>query len=590
MPKFFPKVLAIGLFLLLFFGFFHTITAITQDLGRHLLTGKLIISTREVPKVNLFSYTYPLFPFVNHHWFSEVIFYLLYKISGFDGLLVSAVIIILISFTGIFLYAWKRYSINAITISALFYFPILFERTDIRPEIFSFLLLSLFIIILSSFREKYTGWIFFLIPLELLWVNLHIYFPIGIAVLGIFLLDAIISHIVFFFSGKKLLLNHILGDKKNVTLVVVLLSCCFITLFNPNGFSGAIYPFRVFQNYGYSIEENQNIFFLESFYPHETILYFIISVILLFLFLIISFKRTRVVDWLLAIFFTYLGISAIRNFPLFVFGTFLIFCNVISGVEKSGVNILARHYSKKKINIALFILLFIAIILQSKHILSKKDFGFGVVTGASRGADFFLKHHLSGPMFNNFDIGSYVEYRMYPREKVFVDGRPEAYPQKFFQQVYIPMQNDPNIFKMVDDKYHFNTIFFSYTDQTPWAAAFLKQITQNNDWKLVYIDDFVVILVKYNTKNEKIIKQFGMDRNNIHISYTRSMKLQQLINLAYFFNTAGFNSEEELMYQSILQIDEYNCLALRNLTLLYENENNPAAASYIARARTFCPQ
>ncbi|MDO8461153.1 MAG: hypothetical protein Q7S38_01780, partial [bacterium] len=57
-------------FFLLLAGFLHPIQSITQDLGRHLLAGQIIFETQEIPKTNLFSYAYPDFSFINHHWLS----------------------------------------------------------------------------------------------------------------------------------------------------------------------------------------------------------------------------------------------------------------------------------------------------------------------------------------------------------------------------------------------------------------------------------------------------------------------------------------------------------------------------------------
>ena len=128
-----------SIFLFLFFAYFHTISAITQDLGRHLLTGKIILDTHQIPKTNLFSYTYPNFPFLNHHWGSEVIFYLIFKIFGFNGILVLTTLLILSSFLIIFSYAFKRSNIIGLSIVSLLYIRVLLERTDVRPEIFSFL-------------------------------------------------------------------------------------------------------------------------------------------------------------------------------------------------------------------------------------------------------------------------------------------------------------------------------------------------------------------------------------------------------------------------------------------------------------------
>ncbi len=81
-----------GSFLLLFLGFFHPISAYNQDLGRHLLLGKIIWQTKHIPTTNLLSYTYPDFPFLNHHYLSEVMYYLLHQAVGDAGLLLFSII------------------------------------------------------------------------------------------------------------------------------------------------------------------------------------------------------------------------------------------------------------------------------------------------------------------------------------------------------------------------------------------------------------------------------------------------------------------------------------------------------------------
>src|SRR5262250_2121111 len=64
--------------LLAVYGYFlaHSINLTDSDLGRHLKNGELVIQSRLVARTNLFSYTFPDQPFVNHHWGSGVIFYL----------------------------------------------------------------------------------------------------------------------------------------------------------------------------------------------------------------------------------------------------------------------------------------------------------------------------------------------------------------------------------------------------------------------------------------------------------------------------------------------------------------------------------
>ncbi len=539
------------IFFLLFIGFFHPVYSITQDLGRHLITGEIILQTYSVPKTNLFSYTYPNFPFINHHWLSEVLYYSSFQKIGFNGLLFLNTILALLSFGLIFFKINKKSGILSLLFCSLLFLPILFERTDVRPEFFSFLFLSLFIVILYRLREKFTRLIFLLPLIELFWVNMHIYFPIGIVLLMFFIIDGIF---------KKPFNSRYTGIS-----LLVLAGCILATLLNPNGLTGALYPFSVFQNYGYSIEENQNIFFLWSLIHKQSILFFFIAVPILFVNLTLNFKRVLLVDWLISIFFTILAILSIRNFPLFVLATFIPFTKALSNIKLS----LPKH-----LRTVLFIFLLGLAVFEAHGIYTKKGFGLGVEKGAKEAADFFIKGKLKGPIFNNFDIGSYLDYRLYPREKVFVDGRPEAYPASFFKDIYIPMQLDDRKFELEDQKYNFNTIFFSHTDQTPWAEAFLKQVTRNNKWQMVYLDDFTVI--------------YTHDKNIKPVIKTDYSNMQSLIQLAHFFQNKDLGDMEINIYQKILNINPTYCPALYNLALKLQNKNDPSFPIFLNRFQQNC--
>ncbi|MBI4096896.1 MAG: hypothetical protein HY428_00580 [Candidatus Levybacteria bacterium] len=568
--------LLVLVFLLLFVGYFHPITAITQDLGRHLLLGKMIAQTGQIPKTNLFSYTYPDFPFINTHYLSEIIFSALSSAFGFTGLLVVMTLLMLIAYgllvsTG---YRLIRHTV-LIAIASMLNLPILFERTDLRPEIFSFLLTAIFIVVLYRYREKFTALVFLLVPLELLWVNMHIYFIIGILIVGLFVIDVIITH------------RHALSSKYTSILVIVFCATLLVTLINPNGLQGAIYPFHVLQNYGYTIEENQSMFLLESLgFQKLSFPYFKITVFLLFLSLFLTLKRSRRIDWLLAIVFTYLALSAVRNFPLFVFATLIPFMYSFSLLyEKLNKT---RMLANKRFKSLAVILVMGILLLQIKVIVAKKGVGLHEVTGAKNGVTFFEENNLRGPLFNNFDIGGYLIYRLYPKERVFVDGRPEAYPKDFFQNTYIPMQQDEVVFAKQDKKYHFNTIFFSHTDQTPWADAFLKRIVNTPLWRVVYLDDTIVILVKNNKSNASLIERFSQTEKNPAVSHLDKQNRNSLLQLAHFFNTVGWTEPEILTYQDILAIDPRDCQVLYNLSVHYAQQQNLAAEIVAKQYQTHC--
>lgn len=558
---------------IIFLGYFREISAINQDLGRHLLTGQLIWESQSVPTTNLYSYTFPDFPFINHHWLSEVIFYLVHHYFGFLGLLLFTSLLMVLSFGVVLTFVQKKTALIPLLVTSFLYLAVLFERTDLRPEILSYFYLSLFVVILFAFRERFTKWIYLLPLLSLLWVNSHIYFPIGLLLIFLFFLDSLLI------NRKEW------NNRQTITLVGIGIVSGLTTLINPHFLTGALYPLTVFTNYGYTIEENQTLFFLESLgFAKPSFFPFKIAVFLLFSTLLLAFKKTRPIDWLLAVVFSVLAFSAVRNFPLFVFATFI--------PLSFGLTTL-YHLLQKRLSEAPLILYYLPSLLALlacgillTHLIttvSQRTLGPHVPQGASKALTFVEENNITGPIFNNFDIGSYITYRLYPKEKIFIDGRPEAYPEEFIQKTYIPMQEDPQTFANVEEKYHFNSIVFSHTDQTPWAKSFLQAIMQNQSWVPLYLDPMIIILVKDTPHNQSLIKEYGMNSSQLTIQ-NQENSIPSLYQSALFFQAVGLKEQEQELYRKILTLDPRNCPVIAQLALS-ENQQNPLT---IQRFNLYC--
>lgn len=555
---------------LVFIMFFHQIDAIEQDLGRHLLLGKIIVQTMSVPKTNLLSYSNPNFPFINTHWLSQVVFYLVENVTGFFGLLLFTTIVAVAAFLLQLLYV-KKYHAIPLIIASLIYLQILLGRTDVRPEIFSFFFLSIITVVLYNYRKNFTKWIFIIPPIELLWVNTHIYFPIGILVTGLFLLELIITH------------RKEIKSKKTVTLAAVFLVSLFVLVFNPNTIRGAFYPLFVFQNYGMEIAENHNVFDMWNLFGHlSSILYFFIAASFLFLVMLITFRKTKLIDWLLVVTFTIIAASADRNLPLFVFATFIAFAGALNNLYSTISPSLKKHLYVKN---SLLLLVGLFTLWQTIAIITVNPHGYAMPMGASKAVDFLEQNKISGPIFNNFDIGSYLLYRLYPQEKVFVDGRPEAYPVSFFKNIYTPMEQNKNIFQQEDKKYHFNVIFISYTDQTPSNQQFLRDINANPEWRLVYLDPLIVIYIKNSPKNQYITSTSILHTAQITSSDLTKKELNQLL---AFYENIGWTNEIKAVDLKLLTIDPNSCSAISNLGTLLENENDAGYIIYANKYQSIC--
>ncbi len=498
-------VLLTGLLFLLALLVTQKINLVTADLGRHLKNGELIFqgNGREIWQTNFYSFTYPQFPFLNHHWGSGLVFYLIQQVFSFAGLSLFFSLISLATFLIFFRLAWKNARFSLALLAAILALPVVVSRIEIRPEAFSYLLAGIFWWLLSESREKRI--LLWLLPfLELIWVNLHLYFFLGFFLIGVFWLEELIS---LFKKTREL---RDLSYLRSLSLTGGL--CLAASCLNPAGLKGIFYPLQIFNNFGYRLFENQSVWFLDKIVKYPPSLYFKIA----FGALVLSWgypfwkRKVSVANLLLTLGLSYLGWTAVRNFTLFgYFGLSLIATN-LGGIGRGKTRewLALEDWVAASLGVVLLIGLFL---FNSSYWLARLSPGIGLAKGSEQAAKFFLKEDLKGPVFNNYDNGGYLIYFLYP-QKVFVDNRPEAYPKDFFEKTYIPMQEDEEKWQAVEEEYHFNTIFFYRHDLTSWGQNFLIKRIKDPTWAPVYVDDWSIIFLKTNQENQGLIKKYELPK------------------------------------------------------------------------------
>ncbi len=510
----------IFLALLLWLGVFMSekINLTTADLGRHLENGNWIMENhfnllqKNSPiHENFYSYTNPVFPVVNHHWGSGVLFYIVYKLSGFVGLSLFYVILSLATFSIFFQIAKRNSDFTTATLLSLLLIPLIAERTEIRPEIFSYFFAAVFFWVLWKWQrgELAANRLYALPVLMIFWVNLHVYFIVGLFLIGVFWFSET-GQLVFSKLSDEEFLNKMSGVKK---LTVVFFLGMLASLLNPFWVKGLTYPFQIFKNYGYTIVENKSVNFVEN-YGIINSNFFLIKIVLVFMllsFVLLFFsnrKKFSLAHVIIGLFFGILGWAAIRNFTLLGFFALPVLAWNMGGIFLSEGK---EKNPAKENGLAVFhILIFIFAAYSSWQFLfyHSGDRGFGLLNQNNKAAVFFRENDIKGPIFNNYDIGGYLIWNLYPQERVFVDNRPEAYPDSFFSEVYKPMQEKAAIFEKVDKEYNFNAAFFYSHDITPWGVNFQRIIKENPQWAKVFEDDFAVIYVKRNEENKDLINKF----------------------------------------------------------------------------------
>ena len=491
------------LFVFIALTLIHSLGSINQDIGRHLKLGQIIWETKSVPQTNLFSFTEPDYPFINHHWLSEVVFYFLFGIIGLKGLIIFKAAIVAASFWLIYKSADKKVGLWPFLISAPLGILVFLNRSDVRPEIFSYLFLAFFIfaILRAGFFGQYR-WLYVLPFIQILWSNTHIYFVLGPVLLLVFLIDAA------FDKERKVALCKIFW---------IFLATSAATLLNPNFIKGALAPFSILKDYGYTIVENQSIFFLKDYGAMlAAINIFEISLIVLIIGFVVALKngsKKIVFEFLTGLVFSILAVKMIRNTGIYA----LVFTSVtalnLSAIKPAAV------FLKRPVRIIFYLALSAIFALLIINVLNNNirkwmqeqeggKFGLEIPAGATQGVEFVKQNDIGGPVFNNFDVGSFLIWKLYPEQRVFVDGRPEAYSVEFFENIYKPMQEDSRIWKYYSEKYGINYIFFATSDITPWARQFLVNISQDKNWPLVYKDGSVAVFIKRIPANSALIRKF----------------------------------------------------------------------------------
>jgi tetratricopeptide (TPR) repeat protein len=578
-------LILLGLSLLVVIIFAQKIEFSAVDLGRHLENGRLVFQHKDLLFKNFYSYTEPDQSFINHHWLAGVIFYAVYLVGGFNLLSVFNILLALAVFLCFFKLAYKR---------AGFYLPVILsvpvillfsERVEIRPEIFSYLFLAITWLIWESERFSTKRKMLILVPLFIIWANIHIYFFLGLALLGFKLAEKFLWQ-TFDGSDNSLKIKAktaFFKIKKDFLNLLLLVAVCFLT---PNTWRGFFYPFNILKNYGYEIAENKSIFYLQNLMLNYNFNIFKLLLVVLGLSLIATwffYKKPRWFEIFLGIFMAALALFASRNLALFgLVSLVLISYSLKKPLVLLWSRIIPSHYEfpekLKKYSLLLPGLLILGVMFflindyDGHNNFLKGDFGLGLSAGQEDSFQFFKNSGLTGPMFNNYDDGSALIFGLDNKEQVFVDNRPEAYSPKFFTGTYLPMQNDATQWQNVLAQYNFKTVYFSYTDQTPWGQTFLKRILADSDWQLVYFDRQYVILARKSVTDPVILNKYTIDdwafRNRLR-DLTKTSSVREQFYLASLAQSYGMSDLAEEIYRQILLSNSKNQKAIFSFAYLY---------------------
>src|SRR5215217_1576600 len=208
------------------------------DFWWHLKTGEYIVRNFSIPRIDFYSFTVSGKPWVAHEWLSEVIFYLVYSRAGFNTLIFIFTVLTVLAFWIVFRRTNAHPFVKgfAVLLSVWSILPTM----GVRPRTFTLLFAGIYLALLHRFvHEKKARTIWWLVPLMVVWVNLHAGYLIGLVLIGVAIVGVALDA---WFAGEKL--GPHWPELK--TLAFVFIACILAVNLNPQGPRILLFPFEFF--------------------------------------------------------------------------------------------------------------------------------------------------------------------------------------------------------------------------------------------------------------------------------------------------------------------------------------------------------
>jgi hypothetical protein len=387
------------------------------DIWWHLKTGQYIAEHKSIPHTDPFSYTRAGQPWVAHEWLSELFLYEIERTLAWGGLIVIFAAVITAAFFLLYLRCGPAsYVAGVVTLCGAWATAPVW---GVRPQVLSLLLTSLWLLILER-SERNPKLLWWTLPLTPLWINLHAGFALGLALSVLFLAG----------EGIEYLLERSERSTSRLrNMALILFLDLLIVPLNPNGLRMFSYPIETLRSAAmqkYIAEWASPNFHHAEYWP------FLLVVLVTFATLGWSGLMVRARDLLLLLVSLYAGLGSIRLMPLFVFiAVPLISIRLGDWPRSDGQrpqnSALALLNGLIVLAMAGFAVIHVAQVVRRQPQVEMQRF-------PSRAVAFLQMHPPSGPIFNHYDWGGYLIWKLYPSTPVFIDGRADLYGQQLFDQ------------------------------------------------------------------------------------------------------------------------------------------------------------
>lgn len=483
------------------------------DFFWHLKTGEWIWQNGQLPTEDPFSYTMQghqssrEYFILTSYWLSQMIYHIFYYAGEMQGLVILRFIT-----AGILLFTIFKLkegdSILYLGLLMIFSF-LFFEGYPIeRPQVFSFLFFGLLLILLRKIRHgtqpSSKRAVYFMLPLVMLvWANMHAGFLVGQV--------TIILYIVI--DGIKFISPYLKPIKKEAykRLLITGVSAIVLSLANPNTYH--VLSELISQPHTltlYNTEYYSTVQTFRIYNDYSMILYWFI-VFLTIAGFIIHIKEIDITELVLLACLGFVSFTTVRYVPFFMIAS---------------LPVVGRYFSEGRLLKLSRVLVCIISIFTGMFFVWDERMNLNNITSSkwvdsnsfpADAAEFIIANDLKGNMYNHFNWGGYLIWKLAPERKVFTDGRGLSeyifMESRLIDSAYTKGFSIPPVWKSKLKAYSVNYIIIPFIQPDGTVLPLLNALLDDSDWLPVFFKFNSVIFVKNASENHHVIMNYSFPKD-----------------------------------------------------------------------------
>jgi len=538
----------------LIYGFLAGLRTVTDfDVGWQLATGRWVAQHHQIPSVDVFSYTAQGQPWI-YPVGSGLIFYAAYLLGGYALLswlgaaACTATVALLIR---------RGSAVSAVL--TIFAMPLVAARTTPRADMFTLVLFAALLSLLWQHHQTGRARLWLLPLLIIAWVNLHLGFVAGLALLGAYV---VVETLEMLWPERR----EAAWDRLRRSLPWLLASGA-ATLVNPWGWG--IYRALFRQQEAMATQAGSllewggtplNWTILSASLSLRNPDPFVAVLLLGSVALPVALWRRQLGAAGLMAGAAFAAFRHVRFQALFCVVMVIVAGAVLSPVLNALWNRIANARLKSMLALAATCSFAGLAVVRSADLVSNREyldtnlasFGAGLSWWfPARAADFIERENIPGQIFNSYNEGGYFTARLGTRYLDYIDGRAIPFGTELFDRNAMLLGSPPKspVWQYEAQRYNINAILVPLARY--WGLEtfpVLRAFCASEVWRPVYLDEVSAVFVRQTPATEDLIRRLQINCNTAPVPSSKPkadgiMAFNHWANAAAVLHELGRDSE-----------------------------------------------